>query len=216
MVSCGQNNLLRRPLSIHQSDGNKIALFYAMAGNGTKWLSERKIGDAINIVGPLGNGFSVEPTSRNLLLVAGGMGIAPLYFLAQECSRQGYHIRLLYGTADNKRYPVAPKIETIAATEDGSVGHKGMITDLLADYTPWADQIFACGPLPMYRHMTQRKQELKLRGKPIQISLETRMGCGRGICYACTIKTRAGLKRVCHDGPVFKLDDVLWNEFSPI
>ncbi len=214
MVRCGENTLLRRPLSIHQSDDNRIALFYAVVGSGTKWLSECEADNKVDILGPLGNGFSVEADSKNLLLVAGGMGIAPLYFLAQEYSKQKYDVILLYGTADDKRYPVTSEIEMVAATEDGTVGHKGMITDLLPDFIPWADQIFACGPVPMYRNMAQRKQELGLGGKSVQISLEARMGCGRGICYACTIKTRAGLKKVCQDGPIFNLNDILWDEFN--
>ena len=214
MVRCGENTLLRRPLSINQSDGNKIALFYAVVGNGTTWLSECEADNKVDILGPLGNGFSIKPTSRNLLLVAGGMGIAPLYFLAKKYSRQGRKVILLYGTADDKRYPISTKIEMVAATEDGTVGHKGMITDLIPDFADWADQIFACGPTAMYRNMANRKRELKLEGKPAQISLETRMGCGRGICYACTIKTRGGLKKVCQDGPIFNLDDILWDEFT--
>ncbi len=87
-----------------------------------------------------------------------------------------------------------------------------MITDLLPGFVDWADQVFACGPMSMYRDMVRQKQELKLEGKPVQVSLEVRMG--RGVCYGCTVKTKGGLKQVCQDGPVFDLDDVLWDELN--
>ncbi|UCG54655.1 MAG: dihydroorotate dehydrogenase electron transfer subunit, partial [Dehalococcoidia bacterium] len=124
-----------------------------------------------------------------------------------------------YGTVDKHRYPedlLPSPIELVSVTEDDSVGRKGMVTDILPDYVNWADQIFACGPLPMYRDMARRKQELKLDAKPVQISLEVRMGCGLGVCYGCTVKTKTGLRQVCKDGPVFNLDDILWNQLSDI
>ncbi len=214
MVRCGEDALLRRPLSVHQIDGGKMALLVAIVGKGSRWLSQRQIGDTIDIFGPLGNGFSINPASKNLLLVAGGIGIAPLYFLAQEALRKEYSVTLLYGTANVQRYPVSPDIKLVAATEDGTVGHRGLITDLLPDYVDRADQVFACGPIAMYRDMALKKRELKLDGKPVQVSLEVRMGCGRGICYGCTIKTKLGLKKVCQDGPVFDLDDILWDELN--
>ncbi len=216
MVRCGEDALLRRPLSVHQIDGGKMALLVAIVGKGSRWLSQRQIGDTIDIFGPLGNGFSINPASKNLLLVAGGIGIAPLYFLAQEALRKEYSVTLLYGTANVQRYPVSPDIKLVAATEDGTVGHRGLITDLLPDYVDRADQVFACGPIAMYRDMALKKRELKLDGKPVQVSLEVRMGCGRGICYGCTIKTKLGLKKVCQDGPVFDLDDILWDELANI
>ncbi|MQY72862.1 MAG: hypothetical protein GH142_04240, partial [Dehalococcoidia bacterium] len=76
------------------------------------------------------------------------------------------------------------------------------------------DQVFACGPMPMYRDMFNRQRELKLEGRPVQVSLEVRMGCGVGVCYGCTVKTKSGLKQACKDGPVFNLDDMLWNELN--
>ena len=211
MVNCGKECLLPRPFSIHQVNEDGIALFYAVLvdGKGTSWLSQRKAGESVDIVVPRCNGFSIAPSSNNLLLVAGGNGIAPLYFLAQDALNNKGSVTLLYGTADNKRLSIPPHIKLVSATEDGTVGHKGMITDLLPDYINWADQVFACGPLPMYQTMARMPQ---LRNKPVQISLEVRMGCGLGICYGCTIKTRNGLKQVCKDGPVFNLNDILWEE----
>ena len=89
-----------------------------------------------------------------------------------------------------------------------------MVTDLVPDFADWADQVFACGPMPMYRDMVMKKGKMKLEGKPVQISLEMRMGCGLGVCYGCTVKTKNGLKQVCKDGPVFDLGDILWDELS--
>ncbi len=217
MVRCGEGfkHPLRRPLSIHQlADGSNLAFLFNVAGKGTHWLSQCQTGDNIDLLGPLGKGYSIHPESHNLLLVAGGIGIAPLYFLARDLVKRGYKVLLLYGTADSKRYPISSEIEMVAATEDGAVGHKGPITDLLPEYIDRADQIFACGPMLMYRDMAHRKQELKLEGKPVQVSLEVRMGCGRGVCYGCTLKTKRGLKQVCQDGPVFDLDDILWDELA--
>ncbi len=220
MVRC-ENYQLRRPLSVHllagQNKRDKLALLFTVVGKGTHWLSQCKAGDNIDLLGPLGSGFSIHPASHNLLLVAGGIGIAPLHFLAQEALSQGYSVTLLSGTPTaTQLYPrhlLPPEAKLIIATEDGTTGKKGMITDLLPDFIGWADQIFACGPTSMYRTMAARNKQL-LHTKPVQISLEMRMGCGRGICYGCTLKTKNGLKQVCTDGPVFDLGDILWDELN--
>ena len=213
MVRCGGDCVLPRPFSIHQVNEDGITLFYAVLvdGKGTNWLSQRYKGETVELCGPLGNGFSINPHSHNLLLVAGGNGIAPLYYLAQEELKKKHSVTLLYGTADKKRYSISPQIELVSATEDGSVGKKGLVTDFLLDFANRADQIFACGPLPMYRAMAQMEE---LKNKPVQISLEVTMGCGRGVCFGCTLKTKHGLKLCCQDGPVFGLDDILWDELD--
>ena len=218
MVRCGEETLLRRPLSIHQlADKTKLAFLFTVAGKGTHWLSQRQAGDNIDLLGPLGSGFSIHPASHNLLLVAGGIGIAPLCFLAQEALNQGCSVRLLLGASTaSQLYPkhfLPAETELIIATEDGTAGRKGMVTDLLPDFVGWADQIFACGPTLMYRAMADQKQRL-LKAKSTQISLEVRMGCGLGVCYGCTVKTKNGLKQVCKDGPVFDLQDILWDELN--
>jgi len=215
MVRCGEESLLRRPLSIHQVDGkDKLAILFNVVGKGTEWLAQCKVGDSLDILGSLGNSFSINPASKNLLLVAGGIGIAPLCFLAQESLTKEHRVTLLYGTANVNRYPLhllPPDLELVSSTEDGSLGNEGRVTDLLPDFIDRADQIFACGPLPMYKAMAQMPE---LKNKPVQISLEVRMGCGLGICYGCTVKTKQGLKQVCRDGPVFELDDILWDELN--
>jgi len=218
MVRCGEECVLPRPFSIHQvTNREDLTLYFAALdnGKGTDWLSQRQEGDKIELIGPLGNGFFISPSSSKLLLVAGGMGVASLYFLAEEAFKNGYSVTLMYGTAIENRYPIdclTPGIKTFIATEDGSAGKKGKITGFLPEFIDWADQIFACGPMPMYRDMANNYPRLK--NKPVQISLEVRMGCGRGVCYGCTVKTKQGLKQVCQDGPVFNLDDVLWDELA--
>jgi dihydroorotate dehydrogenase electron transfer subunit len=220
MVRCGEELILPRPFSIHQVNDDGIALFYAVwkDGKGTGWLSQRKADDKVEIFGPLGNSFSAQSTSSNLLLVAGGTGVAPLHFLAQEALRKGCSITLLLGAPTVTQLypePLLPSgISLVTATEDGTAGKQGMVTELLPDFATQADQVFACGPMPMYRDMATQKQKLKLEGKPVQISLEVRMGCGLGVCYGCTVKTKKGLKQVCKDGPVFDLDDILWDELN--
>ena len=224
MVRCGEGleYQLRRPLSIHQlanqsTSHAQLAFLFTVVGKGTRWLSQCQAGDNLDLLEPLGNGYSIHPASHNLLLVAGGIGIAPLRFLAEQALNQGCSVTLLLGAATAAQlYPqhlLPSEVKLIMATEDGTAGKKGMITDLLPDFVGWADQIFACGPSSMYQ--TMAAQNL-VKTKPIQISLEVRMGCGLGVCYGCTLRTKSGLWQVCKDGPVFDLDDILWEELADI
>ena len=210
MVRCGEDTVLPRPFSVHQCRDDRIALLVRIAGTGTEWLSRVKPGDIIEVFGPLGNGFSLLPGSKNLLLLAGGIGIAPLYFLARYTAEKNCKVTLIYGTASKDRYSLKG-INTIDVTEDGSYGIKGMLTDLLPEYVDNADGIFACGPMTMYKAMSEIPE---LKSKTVQVSLEIMMGCGRGICYGCTIKTKNGLQKVCEDGPVFELSNILWDEMN--
>jgi len=233
---------LRRPFSIHQVGGSnviasdlpakawqagakqsQVAILFKVAGKGTLWLSQRKAGQKIDILGPLGKGFAVPPESEKLLLVAGGIGIAPLVFLMQQTSAQ-HQITLIHGARTaaqlyyNSYQPPATshqRVQFIPVTEDGSAGHKGKATDVLPDYLHWANQVYACGPIDMYQAMAQmslRAKRSNLKLKKCQVSLEVRMGCGFGACYCCTINTKKGPQRVCRDGPIFDLDDIIWQE----
>jgi dihydroorotate dehydrogenase electron transfer subunit len=215
---------LRRPFSIHQvaiagePNQSQVALLFNVLGRGTLWLSQLRRGDRIDILGPLGKGFNIDREGTNLLLVAGGIGIAPIVFLAQNASAQ-HSMTLIHGanTAARLCQPqsLPEPLRFVPVTEDGSVGQKGAVTDALPHFLDWADQIFACGPVDMYRAMAAmslqaKRSNLKLR--ECQVSLEVRMGCGIGACYACTLKTKKGLKQVCRDGPIFRLDDIIWRE----
>jgi dihydroorotate dehydrogenase electron transfer subunit len=222
MAYCGEDTLLRRPFSVHRIEEGKIALLFQVIGKGTQWLAQRKRGDAVDILGPLGNGFRVDPGSDNLLLVAGGIGIAPLRFLADEALKEAKKVTLIMGarSADYLLPISSPQslfdggilpssFHVVNATEDGTEGFKGLATDLIPAYAEGADQIFACGPVEMYRTMAANHHRYN---KGVQISLEIMMGCGMGVCYGCTIKTKNGLKQVCKDGPVFDLGEVEWGE----
>jgi dihydroorotate dehydrogenase electron transfer subunit len=219
MVHCGEGPdlVLRRPLSIHRASADgSVDFLLAAVGRGTDWLAQRRGGDVLDLLGPLGNGFSVNPGSRSLLLVAGGIGIAPLAALAEEAIAANRSVRLLIGCGTASQvYPerlLPPGIETIVATEDCSLGEGGMVTDLLPRFVPDADQLFACGPLPMYRAM--REMSSLFGGVPVQVTLETVLGCGVGACLGCSIETVNGRKLVCKDGPVFQLGEVIWDKMA--
>jgi dihydroorotate dehydrogenase electron transfer subunit len=219
MVRCGEEieHQLRRPLSLHQQEGDRLSLLFKVVGRGTRWLSERRAGEEIDLLGPLGIGYEIYPDSKKLLLAAGGIGIAPLVFLANDAIRKGKEVTLLLGAPTARQlYPtklLPAGARLITATEDGSTGRKGMITDILSDFISGTDQLFACGPLPMYKTMARMPG---LKDKPVQVSLEMRMGCGLGICYGCTVKTRNGLRQACKHGPIFDLDEILWEKLADI
>ncbi len=214
MVRCGDGAepLLRRPFSIHRADGcGGLALLFETVGRGTAWLAERVPGDPVDLIGPLGNGFRIGPESREILLVAGGIGIAPLAFLAESAAAAGKKVSLLQGarTASLLCPPpaVVPETCVVSITDDGSRGRRGLVTGLLGEFAAGADQVFACGPASMYRAMAELRC---LRGKAVQVCLEEKMACGLGACYGCTVMTRGGPKQVCRDGPVFEASDILW------
>ncbi|HEX77379.1 MAG TPA: dihydroorotate dehydrogenase electron transfer subunit [Dehalococcoidia bacterium] len=215
MVRCSSDHdpLLRRPLSVHRVEEERLALYFAVVGRGTEWLARRRPSDEVDILGPLGNGFKIEPHSRNLLLVAGGMGIAPLVFLAQKAAAEGYSPILIHGAPGALAlYPqrlLPPRVDLRLATEDGSQGEKGLATELMVRYLEWADQVFACGPVGMYRAMAAHDLD-----KPVQVSLEVRLACGLGGCLGCAIHTRQGQRLVCRDGPIFDLGEILWDELK--
>jgi dihydroorotate dehydrogenase electron transfer subunit len=218
MVRC--NSLtLPRPISVHKVVNDSIALLFAVLadGQGTPWLAARQPDDIVHLVGPLGNGFPMEK-AEHLLLVAGGMGIAPLYFAADIAAQKGLPVTLLMGAkSDRLLYPAEQLpfgIEVFTATDDGSAGKLGLVTGLIPEHIARADCVLACGPLPMYRQMADNRVALGLADKNALVSLEAVMGCGHGACYSCTIKTKHGLKQVCKDGPVFDLADLMFGELG--
>ncbi|MCL4464615.1 MAG: dihydroorotate dehydrogenase electron transfer subunit [Chloroflexi bacterium] len=222
-VRCGDSHdpLLRRPISLHRVgvagadrgglQPDEVALLLQVVGRGSAWLAQRRLGDELDVLGPLGRGFRPEPKAGHLLLVGGGLGVAPLVMLADEAVRAGLAVTLAMGTRTAAGvFParlLPEEVEYAVATEDGSLGQKGLVTDLLPALLPWSDQVFACGPWPMLRALRRLLQLTP--AKRAQVSLEERMGCGVGVCYGCVVETRHGRRRVCHDGPVFNLDDVV-------
>jgi dihydroorotate dehydrogenase electron transfer subunit len=214
MLHCGDayDPLLPRPMSFHrfrQAEGERLfAILYDVRGRGTALLSAFKAGDQLSVFGPLGRGYSISAHTENLLLVAGGLGIAALIALADEAIAASRSVTLLQGARSAQHlYPpelLPNDVEAISATDDGSTGHHGYVTDLMPEYLSWADQIFACGPTPMFESMARVMREKRSR-KPVQALLEERMGCGTGICYGCAVFTRRGVRLVCRDGPRFEL-----------
>ncbi len=214
--------LLPRPMSYHRlrqgESGPELAILYDVVGRGTAWLSERKPGQPVYAWGPLGRGFSVRPATQNLLLVAGGIGIAPLVWLAEEAVAKGRNVVLIEGAREaGAVFPaemLPAEVEVVVTTDDGSAGRRGLATDVLLDYWDWADQVFACGPNPMFAAIADlvRKREGagRQRGrKSVQASLESPMACGTGICYGCAVLDRRGEPRlVCKEGPRFDVREI--------
>ncbi|MDP7470669.1 MAG: dihydroorotate dehydrogenase electron transfer subunit, partial [Dehalococcoidia bacterium] len=159
MVNCGLGLTLRRPLAVHRVSGERVALLVRRMGRGTRWLCERGPGDTVDMLGPQGQGFQVEHSSRTLLIIAGGMGIAPLYFLAERALAEDREVALVYGChTTTAMYPedlLPAGTRLSVATQDGTSGYRGMATDLLTGLTGGFDQAFAAGPLDMYRALLQ-------------------------------------------------------------
>ncbi|MFQ5646236.1 MAG: dihydroorotate dehydrogenase electron transfer subunit [bacterium] len=220
MVKAGQGSdpLLRRPLSVHdfwEDKGLKLAFLYRVVGRGTGILSRLSGGDELDIVGPLGNGFKVSENTHFAVLVAGGIGIAPFKAFARQLKSLDIPTVLFFGGRDRGDAALTGEfsdrgMEIITATEDGSVGCRGLVTEALADYLSGASpgtSVYACGPQAMIEAVTVMSRKYKTA---CQVSLEQVMACGLGVCRGCVIpgKTDTGYMTVCHDGPVFNVDEL--------
>jgi dihydroorotate dehydrogenase electron transfer subunit len=235
--------VLRRPFSINTADPatGVISIHFRTIGRGTEWFTRLRPGDAVDMLGPLGRPFEVDPRSRHLLLIAGGLGMAGVRSLADEAIRDGRQVTVLFGAASARDvYPsslLPDEVEYVIATDDGSVGHRGFVTELVPRYEAWADQAFACGPAPMLAALARlaagRRERLGVAtlgrkrgaGRPIaagsaaarrkaflQVSMEQNMGCAVGACLGCVIMgTNGAPQRVCREGPVFAADEVAWD-----
>jgi dihydroorotate dehydrogenase electron transfer subunit len=218
-ASATDDPLLPRPMSYYRlregAAGPEWAILYDVVGRGTAWLSRRRPGDRVYCWGPLGIGYKVGRTSRNLLLVAGGIGVAPLVWLADDAVARGLNVTMIVGARDAAHvFPahlVHPQVEIVVTTDDGSAGRKGFVTEPFAELLEWCDQAFACGPTPMFRALAEVARKSKTR-RSVQALLEERMGCGTGICYGCAVEVRVrggrAMKLVCKDGPRFEIRDV--------
>jgi len=237
--------LLRRPFSIFRVRGTgypplkrwravrvQVEILYAVVGEASRVLSQKKPGEYLDVIGPLGNGFDYRtpnPEPRTPVLVAGGMGVAPLVFLAEKLRKstvpsfakasEGRHSpqsTVLIG-AKTKSQILCEKefkglnCEVKIATDDGSRGFKGKVSGLLKhllltmDYRLWT--IYTCGPRPMLQQVSRISVDYNV---PAQISLEEHMACGIGACLGCAVNTVDGYKRVCKEGPVFMADEIIW------
>jgi dihydroorotate dehydrogenase electron transfer subunit len=221
-----QGALLRRPFSIARVSrqgafAGTVDVVFDAHGPGTEWLTTVEPHDLIDVVGPLGSPFPLPQRKVSCLLIGGGYGAAPLFYLAEELTRQGLRVDMIVGAASQERIFNAIEAKRLTAsvtftTEDGSYGEHGRVTDVLEQVAGSCRSgvVYACGPNPMLRAVSERCQELEL---PVQVAVEERMACGIGVCFTCVLPVRlkdgsVRMKRSCLDGPVFNGAKVAWDE----
>lgn len=209
------SRLLPRPISICEIDreNRMLRLVYRVVGQGTEEFSTYSSGDTIEVLGPLGNGFTRK--TGNAVLIGGGIGIPPMLELAKVLSSEGVRVCAVLGYRDQNLFlkeEFEPYAEVYVSTEDGSIGTKGNVIDAIRAERLVADTIYACGPLPMLRGVKAFAEEA---GIEAQISMEERMACGIGACLACVCQSKetdahsnVHNKRICKDGPVFDARDI--------
>mgnify|MGYP001039762869 FL=1 len=200
---------LRRPISVCDWDGEGLTLLVKEAGEGTKELVRLPAGTELNVLSGLGNGFDIAAVPEVAVLVGGGIGAAPLYGLAKRMLAAGRSVQVVLGfrSKEDAFYLeefAALGAEVLAASEDGSLGARGFVTDVLNEL-PDCRFVCACGPTAMLKAVHALPQ---ITGG--QFSFEARMACGFGACVGCTIPTKKGLRRVCKDGPIFHKEDIVW------
>ncbi len=212
-----EGHILRRPFSVYQvsDDKRQVVILYQVVGFGSRQLSTVAPGAEVDLMGPVGHGWCAPADARHALLVAGGVGAAPLFMHAQELVSSGVEVEVVLGAQTASALVCEPKYhellggEPYLATDDGSRGHKGFVTDLVAQRIAEKqfDYVACCGPEPMMRAVS----DITLKaGIPTSISLEKRMACGIGACLSCIVETVDGRKRSCVDGPVFDASKVVW------
>ena len=204
---------LRRPISIHDFDPvkNTLKMLVQVVGPGTRKLSELRIGDAINVIFPLGNSFTIPEKPEKILLVGGGCGIAPLLFLAKALKTGGNKPDILLGFRSKDRiieYDNYLETGTVyLATEDGSVGEKGVVTAHTIMSDSEYSRVYCCGPNAMMKAISTWAENKNIT---CEVSLENLMACGIGVCLCCVVNTKSGHKCTCVDGPVFNSKDLKW------
>ena len=227
MVDCNvgkvstENIFLRRPLAVHRTNvkEGQVSILFQVVGKGTLALSEAIAGDVIDVIGPLGKPIEIASSVQNIVFVSGGLGIASLTALIDVASERDLKITLLSGARNSYRlYPsqLLPKgVIEMTATDDGSAGIRAPVTHLVSQAQENADIIYACGPLPMLKALSQMETDGMLSVDTIGL-LESQMACGIGLCKGCVVDTDSGTKLICVDGPAFNLREVLWeSQFSP-
>ena len=198
---------LRRPISIFDCKENELTIIYKVVGTGTEIMSRMEAGTKLDILVGLGNGFDTSVSGDNAVVIGGGVGVPPMFYLAKKLLAEGKNVTAILGF--NKADEVFGKEDfeaigcnTIVTTVDGSMGIKGFVTDALKeiDYT----YFFTCGPEPMLKALYNASVTSG------QFSFEERMGCGFGACMGCSCKTKYGNKRICKDGPVLVKEEIIW------
>jgi dihydroorotate dehydrogenase electron transfer subunit len=217
-------------LGLYEADGRRASLVFFVVGPRTRELANLREGERLDLVGPLGNGFTLPPEARDVAIVAGGVGIASVLLPAQALVRAGARVRLLYGAKTHALLVEARRFQdegcdVLLATDDGSAGHHGYVTDVLANLDPLPELILACGPSPMLRSVARVAAE---KNVPAQLSLEETFACGVGGCWGCVVplvRTSAQAPsfppaiedgsdvvyaRICKEGPVFWAHEIRW------
>ena len=213
--------LLCRPFAVYRLSDDVIYILFKVVGKGTRFLSEKVVDEEMEIAGPLGNGFPLNDDSETIILIAGGMGIAALFRLAEKLNHR--RIIAMLGACSQDRLLGAEDLMTLGidihiATDDGSCGYKGMVSELFKDIISKENQIlssykiFSCGPMPMLKAVAQIANEFRI---PAYVSLEEKMACGVGACMGCACETvspdgNTQYKMVCTDGPVFNVQEIVW------
>ncbi|OGW75584.1 MAG: hypothetical protein A2Z72_01560 [Omnitrophica bacterium RBG_13_46_9] len=227
-ISDSYRPLLRKPFSVHKISGYSIEILYKTIGEGTRALSKRKKGDILDMMGPLGKGFDAVRRHKKVMLVGGGHGVAPLYALAKQLEYPAVpagRLSIFIGARTKDHIVCDKKFRRLGArvyiaTDDGTRGHKGFVTDLLTRKILGSRDkdtgegrgkghtaIYACGPKEMLKSVWKVARRY---GIPCQFSLEEYMACGIGTCLGCAVKTQSGYKLVCKDGPVFDAKEIVW------
>ena len=208
------NVFLRRPISVHFYDAqtNELWLLVQVVGKATREMAQLKAGDSLNLVAPLGNTFSLpELPHQRLLLVGGGVGVAPLLYLGATLQKEEHDVSFLLGGRSRKDLLQLDEFrkygEVYVTTEDGSFGEQGFVTQHSLLQQTAFDFIYTCGPTPMMQAVARYAVEKNIA---CEVSLENRMACGVGACLCCVTDTKEGHKCVCSDGPVFNIKDLKW------
>lgn len=199
---------LRRPISVFDCDSKSVTIIYKVVGKGTEQMSVMSIGEKLDVLTGLGNGYDTTLCDKHAVLLGGGVGVPPLYMLAKMLINQGKKVSVVLGFNTKEEVFCEEDFADLGCdvkvtTVDGSYGVKGFVTDALPENY---DHFFTCGPEPML------KAVYKATNTSGQFSFEERMGCGFGACMGCSCKTITGYKRICKDGPVLKKEEILWED----
>lgn len=213
-VSATYDPFLRRPISIHDAAEDRLVLLYRTAGRGTALLAAKKAGETLDLLGPLGNGFPLTD-QKQAVVVAGGIGAAPLYYLLRTLKKAGKQVSFVYGARNKTELLLREEYRELAAnyseaTDDGSAGSRALVTDLAAPIIAGLDAtVYACGPLPMLREVARLADCFD---RSCFVSLEAQLACGVGACLGCVVPVKGSEKyrRVCVDGPVFAAGEVFF------
>lgn len=199
---------LRRPISVFDIDDESVTIIYKVVGRGTELMSQMKVGENLDVLTGLGNGYDTSLCKEHAVLLGGGVGVPPLYMLAKTLISEGKKVSVVLGFNTKDEVFCEDDFKALGAdvkvtTVDGSYGIKGFVTDALPENY---DHFFTCGPEPML------KAVYKATDTSGQMSFEERMGCGFGACMGCSCKTITGYKRICKDGPVMLKEEILWED----